>query len=52
MSTACNCGMALDQPFKRVGCHECGTACCRSCVIEVEANTYCRWCAMSLAAQP
>ncbi|HXG04930.1 MAG TPA: hypothetical protein VNO23_16140 [Candidatus Binatia bacterium] len=31
-------------------CQECGTACCRSCRLEIETRTYCRWCATSLAA--
>jgi hypothetical protein len=31
-------------------CHECGTACCRGCTIEVDANLYCGWCAASVAA--
>ncbi len=31
-------------------CRECGTACCRSCAIEIDVDLYCRWCAMSVAA--
>ena len=30
-------------------CHECGTACCRSCTTEIDANLYCAWCAASVA---
>lgn len=33
----------------RTSCQECGTACCRSCALEIETRTYCRWCATSLA---
>ncbi len=47
MNGACACGMSIESGSH--GCQECGTACCRSCAIEVAANTYCRWCAMSLA---
>jgi hypothetical protein len=40
----CECGLLRDQPAPE-SCHECGTACCRSCAVEIEARTYCRWCA-------
>jgi hypothetical protein len=42
--------MTLDRPSPVTGCSECGTACCRSCSIEVEDTHYCRWCAMSRAS--
>jgi hypothetical protein len=48
MDTTCQCGMALERASAGAGCSECGTACCRRCGIEMEARTYCRWCAMSL----
>ncbi|MBI2152407.1 MAG: hypothetical protein HYV92_06185 [Candidatus Rokubacteria bacterium] len=44
MST-CECGMTHDQASSRLGCSECGTVLCRSCLIKVDANTFCRWCA-------
>ena len=31
-------------------CHECETSCCRSCAVEIEARTYCGWCATLVAA--
>jgi len=49
MDATCECGMMLDAHAARTGCQECGTPCCRSCAFEVHANTYCRWCATSLA---
>jgi hypothetical protein len=51
--TGCHCEMAGHPAsgFARgfVGCDECGTACCRSCGLEIGTGTYCRWCATSLA---
>jgi hypothetical protein len=48
MNVACACGMTPEQPSQRTGCQECGTAVCRSCSIELETTTYCRWCAPSV----
>lgn len=45
----CDCGMTLEQPSGRTDCQDCGTACCRSCAIDLGQNTYCRWCATTLA---
>ena len=53
MRTTCECGMMLEQPTTRLTpCHECGTVRCRSCAIALDAVTYCRWCAISLAPSP
>src|SRR5256885_10913240 len=49
MNATCECGMTLEGPARRTGCQECGTVGCRSCSIEVETITYCRWCATSVA---
>ena len=49
MNATCECGMTLEGPARRTGCQECGTVGCRSCSIEVETMTYCRWCATSVA---
>ena len=49
MNATCECVMTLEPPSRRTGCHECGTAGCRSCTIEVGTVTYCRWCATSVA---
>lgn len=41
---SCECGL-LHEPRTAASCQECGTACCRSCGVEIETETYCRWCA-------
>jgi hypothetical protein len=48
MNLSCECGMTLDRPSARHRCPECGTGICRSCSIELDAVTYCRWCATTL----
>jgi len=48
MHTTCECGMTLEHPKAWSGCPECGTSICRSCGIQVESVTYCKWCATSL----
>lgn len=45
----CECGLLHDQPAPEA-CHECGTSCCRSCAVEIEVKTYCRWCATLVSA--
>jgi hypothetical protein len=50
MTPTCPCGMTLEQPSRRTDCPDCGTACCLSCTIEVDARTYCRWCATAFMA--
>jgi hypothetical protein len=45
----CDCGMTVEQPAGRTHCHECGTATCRSCSVEFDATTFCRWCALTTA---
>lgn len=45
MASTCECGMTVEVPGRRSDCRDCGTACCRSCVIDIETETYCRWCA-------
>lgn len=49
MRNACECGMALVE-VRPLACHECGTACCRSCALEVGTQTLCRWCATAPVA--
>ena len=50
MTNTCECETTLDRAASAAPCQECGTACCRSCALEVETETYCRWCATSLVA--
>jgi hypothetical protein len=49
MMNTCECETTLERAASAAACHECGTACCRSCALEIETQTYCRWCATSLA---
>ena len=49
MNATCECWMTLESPARRTGCQECGAAGCRSCSIELETLTYCRWCATTVA---
>lgn len=48
MNGACPCGTSIEESTT-YSCQDCGTACCRSCSIELAATTYCCWCAPSLA---
>ncbi|MGH2399847.1 MAG: hypothetical protein ACRDF6_08365 [bacterium] len=48
MGHGCGCGMSLEQAA-RTRCHECGTETCRSCSIQFDATTFCRWCATTSA---
>jgi hypothetical protein len=50
MKSTCHCGMTVEHPKARSGGQECGTSICRSCGIQVESTTYCRWCPTSLGA--
>ena len=45
----CECETTLEHAAG-TACQECGTACCRSCALEIDTQTYCRWCATSLVA--
>jgi hypothetical protein len=49
MRRTCECE-SLDPGAPATLCQECGTACCRSCALQIDTCTYCRWCATSLAA--
>jgi len=49
MNGACPCDTPLESSGNN-SCQECGTRFCRGCLIEMSSNTYCRWCAASLAA--
>lgn len=51
MSPTCDCGMTVDPPTRAATCPDCGAVRCRSCVIEVETQTYCRWCATAFLAR-
>jgi hypothetical protein len=48
MST-CECGLLHPEARRAQGCRECHTPCCPSCAIEIDSDTYCRWCALAMA---
>lgn len=48
--TCADCEMHVDDPARCSACHDCGSACCRSCQIHVGAQSYCRWCAAAFIA--
>jgi hypothetical protein len=48
MST-CECGLLHPEPRRVQECRECDTPCCSSCAIEIDSDTYCRWCALAMA---
>ena len=50
MDTTCNCGEPLAPTAGRSDCHDCGSACCRSCQVDVDKMAYCRWCATAFIA--
>ena len=45
MSPHCECALLHADSAVLRSCRECGTACCRTCAIEIESQAYCRWCA-------
>ena len=48
MNGACPCGVSFDS-IRNNSCSDCGADFCRGCSVELSSNTYCRWCAASLA---
>ena len=50
MQTICACGTHADHLTRLVDCEDCGSACCRSCQVDVDHHVYCRWCAAALIA--
>jgi hypothetical protein len=48
MST-CESGLLHAEPRRAQPCQECGLRGCPSCAIEIDSNTYCRWCALAMA---
>ena len=49
MNIICDCE-TYDESVRRADCDDCGSACCRGCRIEVDDQTYCRWCAAAFVA--
>jgi hypothetical protein len=50
MPLTCDCGMHIEDTGRRSDCHDCGGATCRSCQIDIDTETYCRWCATAFIA--
>jgi hypothetical protein len=48
MST-CECGLLHAERHRAQQCRECEAPCCPSCAIEIDFDTYCRWCALAMA---
>jgi len=48
MST-CECGLLHPEPRRAQGCRECHAPCCPRSAIEMDSDTYCRWCALAMA---
>ncbi len=48
MTPMCECAVLHGDRSVLRSCQECGSACCRSCAVEIESQAYCRWCAMSV----
>lgn len=47
--TACECASLHVEARRGTVCRECDVPCCPSCAIEIDTDTYCRWCAFGLA---
>jgi len=48
MTPICECAQLHTDRAVLRRCQECGSACCRSCALEIATHAYCRWCATSL----
>jgi hypothetical protein len=52
MNVTCPCGITLVREARLTLCRECGSPGCRSCSVQIDAETYCRWCAAAPAPTP
>ena len=52
MKSRCGCGREIQYSFHELACIDCGAACCPSCSVGLESDTYCRRCAGSLLGTP
>jgi len=52
MEAQCRCGAEIRFSFDRLGCIECGAACCPSCSYQLESTNYCARCAEALLELP
>jgi hypothetical protein len=47
--TTCECALLHAEARRGTVCRECDVRCCPSCAIEIDIDTYCRWCALGVA---
>ena len=52
MEARCGCGTEFRFSFDRLGCIECGAACCPVCSYQLESASYCSRCAEALLELP
>jgi hypothetical protein len=52
MGDRCGCGTKVRFGFERLGCIECGAACCPECSYQLESTHYCGGCAERLLELP
>ena len=52
MGDRCGCGTKVRFGFERLGCIECGAACCPGCSYQLESAHYCGGCAERLLELP
>src|SRR5215475_628105 len=52
MGDRCGCGSRVRFGFERLGCIECGAACCPGCSYQLESAHYCGGCAERLLELP
>ncbi len=52
MERQCDCGSPMAHPGDRLGCLECGHACCPDCAVLLESVWYCVHCAGGLLELP
>lgn len=48
---SCECGNQVSA-FERLGCLDCGVACCPRCAVPLESVGYCQHCAKELLGAP
>lgn len=46
--SSCQCGSQTQHSSERLGCLDCGGACCPRCAVALESASYCRKCAGEL----
>jgi hypothetical protein len=52
METLCRCSKPILHADDKLGCIQCGRACCRACGVALESVIYCALCAAALLGAP